>query len=149
MELSYAAIWAGLAIGLAGLWVWYGQSLVWKTSIDILWKNPRIVSTLRIYTLLGIALVETAIIYALVIAFNILWDDTLTTSQIMWAAIAMGSTAFIAWIGEGKMVASALESVNRNPDNKWQVLQFMILFLALIETVAVYWLIISFQILSK
>lgn len=149
MELSYAAIWAGLAIWLAGLWVWYGQSLVWKTSIDILWKNPRLASTLRVYTLLGIALVETAIIYALVIAFRILWDDSLATGQIMWAAIAMWTTAFIAWVWEWKMVASALESVNRNPDNKSQVLQFMILFLALIETVAVYGLIVSFQILSK
>ena len=149
MEGMYAAVWAGLVIGLAGLWVGYGQSLVWKTSIDILGKNPRLADTLRIYTLLGIALVETAIIYALVIAFRILGDDTLTTAQIMGAAIAMGSTAFIAWIGEGKMVATALESVNRNPDNKSQVLQFMILFLALIETVAVYGLIISFQILSK
>jgi len=149
MEGMYAAVWAGLVIGLAGLGVWYGQSLVGKTSIDILGKNPRLADTLRIYTLLGIALVETAIIYALVIAFRILWDDSLTTAQIMGAAVAMWSTAFIAWIGEGKMVASALESVNRNPDNKSQVLQFMILFLALIETVAVYGLIISFQILSK
>ncbi len=149
MEIWYAAIWAGLTIGLAGLGVGYGQSLVAKTSIDILWKNPRLASTLRIYTLLGIALVETAIIYALVIAFRLIGDDTLTTSQIMWAAIAMWATAFIAWFWEGKMVATALDSVNRNPDNKSQVLQFMILFLALIETVAVYGLIVSFQILSK
>jgi F0F1-type ATP synthase membrane subunit c/vacuolar-type H+-ATPase subunit K len=52
-------------------------------------KNPRIVGILRVYTLLGIALVETAIIYALVIAFQILGDETLTTSQVMGAAIAM------------------------------------------------------------
>jgi F-type H+-transporting ATPase subunit c len=61
----------------------------------------------------------------------------------------MGLTAFGAGYGEGKLVTSALYAVNRNPDNKAQVLQFMILFLALVETVAVYGLIISFQILSK
>lgn len=149
MELSYAAIGAGLAIGLGGVGVGLGQSMVAKTSIEILGMNPRLASTLRIYTLLGIALVETAMIYALVIAFRILWDDGITSTQAIGAGLAMWLTAFGAGYGEGKMVASSLEAVNRNPDNKSQVLQFMILFLALIETVAVYGLIISFQILSK
>lgn len=149
MDLSYAAIGAGLAIGLAGVGVGLGQSLVWKTAIEILWMNPRLASTLRMYTLLGIALVETAMIYALVVAFRILGDETITATQAIGAGLAMGLTAFGAGYGEGKLVASSLEAVNRNPDNKAQVLQFMIVFLALVETVAVYGLIISFQILSK
>lgn len=149
MDLSYAAIGAGLAIWLAWVGVGLGQSLVWKTAIEILGMNPRLASTLRVYTLLGIALVETAMIYALVVAFRILGDETITATQAIWAGLAMGLTAFGAGYGEGKLVTSALYAVNRNPDNKAQVLQFMILFLALVETVAVYGLIISFQILSK
>ena len=47
------------------------------------------------------------------------------------------------------MVAASLEAVNRNPDNISQVRQFMILFLVLVETVAVYGLIVAFEILSK
>jgi F0F1-type ATP synthase membrane subunit c/vacuolar-type H+-ATPase subunit K len=43
--------------------------------------NPRLASTLRVYTLLGIALVETAMIYALVVAFRILGDETITATQ--------------------------------------------------------------------
>jgi F-type H+-transporting ATPase subunit c len=100
------------------------------------------------YTLLGIALVETAVIYAFVIAMMILWKDDITLAQAIGAGLAMWLTAFGAGYGEGKMVASAMESVNRNPDNKKQVLQFMFLFLALVETVAVYGLIISYTILS-
>lgn len=149
MDLSYAAIWAWIAVWLWWVWVWLGQALVWKTSIEILGMNPRLADTLKVYTLLGIALVETAMIYSLVIAFKILWDETITATQAIWAWLAMWLTAFWAWYWEGKMVSSSLDAVNRNPDNKTQVLSFMILFLALIETVAVYGIIISFQILSK
>ena len=148
MEMTYAAIWAGLAIGIAGLWVGLGQGMVAKTSMEILGMNPRIAATIRMYTLLGIALVETAVIYAFVIAMMILWKDDITLAQAIGAGLAMWLTAFGAGYGEGKMVASAMESVNRNPDNKKQVLQFMFLFLALVETVAVYGLIISYTILS-
>ena len=148
MDVTYAAIGAGLAVGLAGIWVGIGQSFVAKKSIEILWMNPRLASTLRIYTLLGIALVETAVIYALVVAFRMLGMDDITITQAIGAGLAIGLTGFGAGYWEGRMVAWALEAVNRNPDNKAQVLQFMILFLALIETAAVYGLIISFQILS-
>jgi F0F1-type ATP synthase membrane subunit c/vacuolar-type H+-ATPase subunit K len=46
--------------------------MVAKTSMEILGMNPRIAATIRMYTLLGIALVETAVIYAFVIAMMIL-----------------------------------------------------------------------------
>jgi len=45
-------------------------------------------------------------------------------------------------------VAVFLDAVNRNPDNKANALQFMILFLALVETVAIYGLIIALKILG-
>jgi len=41
-----------------------------------------------------------------------------------------------------------MEALNRNPENKTQVLQFMVLFLALLEVIAIYGLIVSFQLLG-
>ena len=56
--------------------------------------NPRLASTLRIYTLLGIALVETAVIYALVVAFRMLGMDDITITQAIGAGLAIGLTGF-------------------------------------------------------
>lgn len=149
MELSYAAIWAGLAVGLAGVWVGLGQSMVAKSALEILGMNPRIASMVRNYTLLGIVLVETAMIYAIIIAFGILGNESLSPTEAIGAGLVMGLTAFWAGFWEGKVVSASLEAVNRNPDNVSQVRQFMILFLVLVETVAVYGLIVAFEILSK
>ncbi|USN58159.1 MAG: ATP synthase F0 subunit C [Candidatus Peribacteria bacterium] len=64
------------------------------------------------------------------------------------AGLAIGLTGFAAGYGEGKFVASSLDAINRNPENKNQVLQFMVLFIALIEVVAIYGLIIALKLLK-
>jgi len=116
--------------------------------MEILGKNPRLSSTLLVYTILWLALVESAAIYALVVAFQIIaWGDAISASAI-WAGLVIGLTGCVAGYGEGKLVATSMEALNRNPENKNQVLQFMILFMALIEVIAIYGLIISFQILG-
>ena len=63
---------AALAIGLAWLGVIIWESLIAKKSLETMGKNPELSGFLTILTILGIALVESAAIYGLVIAFNIL-----------------------------------------------------------------------------
>lgn len=46
------------------------------------------------------------------------------------------------------LLASALEAVNRNPDNKNQILQYMVLFCALVETSAIYGLTIAMKLIG-
>ena len=144
----YEAIWAALSLGLAGLGVTIGQGILAKTSVDILGRNPKLAATLRIYTIIGLALVKSAAIYGLLIAWQILGATGLEATQAIWAWLVMWLTAFGAGYWEGKLVASSLEAVNRNPENKTTVLQFMVLFLALLEAVARYGLIISQKILG-
>jgi hypothetical protein len=38
--------------------------------------------------------------------------------------------------------------MNTDPDSKGKIMAFMVLFVALIEVVAIYWLIIAFQVLA-
>jgi F0F1-type ATP synthase membrane subunit c/vacuolar-type H+-ATPase subunit K len=38
--------------------------------------------------------------------------------------------------------------MNRNPENKGKIMAFMVLFLALIEVIAIYGLIVAFKILG-
>jgi len=149
MDINIAVIGAGLAIGWAGIGVALGQADLARTSIDILGRNPKLSGTLMVYTILGIALVESAAIYGLVVAFQIIsLADTIDAWRAIAAGLSIGLTGFWAGYGQGKLVSHSLESVNRNPRNKTQVMQFMVLFLALIETIAIYGLIISFQLLG-
>ena len=148
MEINLVSIGAALALGLAGIGVTLGQAYIAKTSMEILGKNPRISSTLLVYTILGLALVESAAIYALVVAFQIIAGGDAIAANAIWAGLVIGLTGWIAGYGEGRLVATSMEALNRNPENKNQVLQFMILFMALIEVIAIYGLIISFQLLG-
>lgn len=149
MDMNFAVLGAGLALGGAGLWVALGQGNLTRSAIDILGKNPNLSATLMIYTILGVALVESAAIYALVVAFKIIAvAATIDPMNAIAAGIVMGMTGFGAGYGQGMLVSHALESVNRNPENKAQVLQFMVLFVALVETVAIYGLIVAFKLLG-
>jgi F0F1-type ATP synthase membrane subunit c/vacuolar-type H+-ATPase subunit K len=47
------------------------------------------------------------------------------------------------------MVSGAIQASNKNPKIKKQILTYMILFLALIESAAIYGLILSLQIISS
>ena len=149
MEINYVYIWAWLAVWLAWVWVALGQWLLARTSIEILGKNPKLASSLRVFTILWIALVESAAIYGLIVAFQILTSNSISWVDAISAWLAIWITAFWAWYWEWKLVSGALYALNRNPANKNTVLQFMILFLALIEVVAIYGLIIAQKIIEK
>ncbi len=148
MDENLIYVWAWLAIGLAWFWVAVWQWLVAKSSIDIIWKNPSLATFIAIVTILWIALVESAAIYWLVVAFSILWAEWLTWLKAIWAWLSIWLTWFSAWIWEWLVVSQVMESINRNPDKKNAILTYMILFVALIEVVAIYWLIIAFKILG-
>jgi len=148
MELGLVHMWAGLAIGLSGLGVAMGQGTLAQKAIEVLGKNPKLANTIMINTILGIALVESAVIYGLVVAFSIFGKETIDGFSAIAAGLAIGLTAFGAGFGEGKLVAGAMDAIQRNPEIKGKVLGMMILFLALVEVVAIYGLIVAFKILG-
>jgi F0F1-type ATP synthase membrane subunit c/vacuolar-type H+-ATPase subunit K len=46
------------------------------------------------------------------------------------------------------LVAWAMEAIFRNPSMKWKIMTFMILFLALVESSAIYGLVIALSLLG-
>lgn len=134
---------AGLAIGIAGLGVTLGEGLVAKKSLDILGKNPDLAPVLRKVTILGIALVESAAIYGLIIALLILFSDNLDAWRGIAAGLAIGLTGFGAGLGEWWVVVNGLESIHRNPSAEKDIMNSMILYIALVESAAIYGLIIA------
>ena len=78
---------------MAGLGVTLGEAWVAKTAVEAQGKNPELAPTLRSLTILGLALVESAAIYGLVVMILILQKagaDGFTAGQAMGAALAIG-----------------------------------------------------------
>ena len=58
-------------------------------------KSPRLSGTMLIYTVLGVALVETAVIYGLVVAFSIIAAaGTAADANLIGAGLVIGLTGF-------------------------------------------------------
>jgi len=149
MDNTLVYLWAGLAVWLAWVWVAIGQGILAKQAMEVMGKNPKMSTFFLTITILWVALVESAVIYWLVVSFQILGAEGLNGFAAVWAGLAIGLTSLGAWIWEWKLVWGALEAMNRNPEFKGKIMSFMVLFLALIEVVAIYGLIIAFQIIEK
>lgn len=65
------------------------------------------------------------------------------------AAFAIGIAAFGGALAQGKTASTALEGIAKNPGAKKEVFTPMILGLALIESLVIYALIISFMLVGK
>ena len=65
------------------------------------------------------------------------------------ASLGIGLAAFGGALGQGRAAAGALESIGRNPGSSDKVFTPMILGLALIESLVIYALVISFMLLGK
>lgn len=142
-------IWAWLAIGLAGLWVWIWEWIIAQRSLKIMWMNPELSWSFLVLTILGIALTESAAIYWLIIALQIMWLDPATASSgaVIWAWLAVWAAWFWSWVWEWLLVAWAMDAILRNPEMKWKIMTYMILFLALVESSAIYWLVVALSLL--
>ncbi|HEY2772907.1 MAG TPA: ATP synthase F0 subunit C [Candidatus Binatia bacterium] len=65
------------------------------------------------------------------------------------AGLAMGLGALGCGMGQGRAVASAMESIGRNPNSVDRLQTPMIIGLALIESIAIYCLVIAFFLQGK
>jgi F-type H+-transporting ATPase subunit c len=65
------------------------------------------------------------------------------------AGLGIGLAAFGGALGQGKTAGAALEGIARNPGASGKIFVPMILGLALIESLVIYALIISFQLVGK
>ncbi len=68
--MSYL-IWAWLAIWLSWLWACIGEWWIWAAAMEAIWERPELSSKIMVFTILFIALVESAAIYWLIVSLNI------------------------------------------------------------------------------
>ncbi len=141
-------IWPWLAVWLAGLWVAIWQGILAKASMEVMWKKSELNSFYLTITILWIALIESAVIYWFIVAFQILNIADFSLMASIWAWLAIWLTWLWAWIWEWKLVAWAIRAIDRDPEMKWKIMTFMVLFIALVESAAIYGLVIAFKIIG-
>ena len=148
MDINLAALWVAASIWLTGMWASIGQLHLTRIAMDTLWKNPKISKEILIQTTVWITLIESIVIFWLLVAFKILGSTTIDYVTAIGAWLSIWLTWFMVWIGEWKLMATSIESLNRNPENKNQVLMFMILFAALMESVVIFGLLVALSLLK-
>jgi F-type H+-transporting ATPase subunit c len=72
---SYSAIAAGLAITFAALGCGIGQGLAVKGSVEGIARNPETSGKITVTMLIGLAMIESLTIYALVIALILIYAN--------------------------------------------------------------------------
>ena len=70
---SYAVIAAGFGMGLAAFGTGLGQGLAVKSSVEGIARNPEASGKITVTMLIGLAMIESLAIYALVVALIILY----------------------------------------------------------------------------
>ena len=75
---SYAMIAAGFGIGIAALGTGIGQGLAVKGSVEGIARNPEASGKITVTMLIGLAMIESLCIYALVVALIILYAYPMT-----------------------------------------------------------------------
>jgi F-type H+-transporting ATPase subunit c len=69
------------------------------------------------------------------------------TLKTLAAALAIGIGAIGPGIGQGMIAAKAMEAIGRNPEASGKIIPPMFIGLAIVESLAIYALVISFIIL--
>ena len=76
-------------------------------------------------------------------------DSSVKAMAALAAGLGLGIAAAGAGIGQGKGLAAALEGIARNPGASGKVLTPMLIGLAMIESLVIYSLVISFLLIGK
>jgi F-type H+-transporting ATPase subunit c len=75
---SYAVIAAGFGMGIAAFGTGIGQGLAVKSSVEGIARNPEASGKITVTMLIGLAMIESLAIYALVVALIILYAYPMT-----------------------------------------------------------------------
>ena len=143
-------VWAWLAVGLWWIWAGFWEALIWAAAMDAILRNPDFKWKIMIFMILFIALDETVAIYWLIIALQILWVDPASMANphmylAAWLAVGLPWLAVGIW--EGYVAKTAVENMGKNPEISSTLMVLTILGMALVESAAIYWLVVAFDLL--
>lgn len=142
---------AALAVGLAGVAAGIGESMIVASGLNAILRNPETKGKIMTLMVLFIALDESVAIYGLIVAFKILSTDPAAMTSpypYLAAGLSIGLVGLAVGIGEGYIAKTSLDNIGKNPELSSTFMILTILGLALVESAAIYGLIISFRLLG-
>lgn len=155
-ELSaFVPISAGICMGFGAIGSGVGSGFPAGTTCDGISRQPAVKDQLTTNMLIGSAIAQTTSVYALVIAFILIFSNftdmpfSPTWAAIVGAAISSGIGAIGSGIGEGVVAQSACEGIARQPTSAGRVTSVMLLGMAVSETTGIYSLLVSMILLFK
>jgi ATP synthase F0 subunit c len=147
---AIALVSAGLCMGAGALGPGFGAGLSAATACLGTARQPRAAKQLTTTMLVGQAVAQTPSIFALLVAFLLLFRDysgtTLTlplAAATIGAGIATGFGAFGPGVGAGLAAASACDATARRPAQARQLVRVMLTGQAICQANSVYGLLVS------
>ena len=137
----------GLAVGLGAIGAGVGEGHNAAEAVDSISRQPAAAGDLARTMLVGEAVAETSGIFALVVAFILVFSNPAPCMEVvgayLGAGLAMGLGALGSGIGAGEVGARAAVSIGRSPDARGGVTIMMLIGQALATSPAVFALVVA------
>lgn len=147
---SLRLIASGLCVGIGSIGPAIGLSTFAKAAISSLGKNSKAYDKLLSFTFISEALIETPVIFCLLIAITLLFAVPYSTTEniidgviFLAAGLCTGLGTLGAGISSGVTSAAACTQIGENPDSYNILSRTSILAQSLIETIVLYTVILS------
>jgi F-type H+-transporting ATPase subunit c len=158
-EVSVVAV-AGLAIGVGVILPAIGQAHAATRAIEAIARQPDEAETISRNLYVGLAMIESLALYVLIVALVLLFANPLksdverarahgdpafwflTVSSIV-AMLTITSGTALAAVGQGRVTGAALTAIAEQPEARDQISTALFISLALLESLALYALIVS------
>ncbi len=139
---------AGLVIGLGSIGPAYGLSKFTSKVCENMGISRKSYNALLTFTFLCCAIIETPVIFSLIVALSILTASIAQAGIIkgiafLAAAICMGLSTFAAGISAGNAASAAAQSIGLQLDHATNISRLTMIILALLDTFAIYGLLIA------
>jgi len=149
----------GLAIGVGVACPAIGQARAAARALEAIARQPNEAPTISRNLYVGLAMIESQALYVLIVALILLFANPLVTrvpealarrSGAVW--ILAGSAAMAALsitlgtlssLGQGRVTGTALESIAEQPEARAEISTALFISLALLESLALYALIVA------
>ncbi len=137
----------GIAMGFGAIGAGVGEGYNAAETVDSIARQPSAAGSLTRTMLVGQAVAETSGIFALVVAFILIFVQPAACLEAMGAVVgaglAMGLGAIGSGVGAGLAGARTADSIGRNPDTRGESTIMMLLGQALATSPAVFALVVA------
>lgn len=137
----------GLAFGLGTIGPLYGLSLFSRVGCESLGLNRDAYSQVFSFTFIGQALIETPVLFALVLAGAILFSTSKSGIVLIASALAMGLSTLGPGIASGKIASAACAEIGREPTRYALISRTSMIAQTLIDAAVIYGALIAGAIL--